>query len=125
MQIDPIIMKQLALLALCWGFSSAGRTHASETISEPFLGVRLIEVVNPASIPRPLYLNIVEIDLSEPTLSFKMTPRRRWNASKFRGHRRRDYPPDDSLLSHRAKRTARDQRLVLRRRFHPQHLDEQ
>jgi hypothetical protein len=46
---------------------------AAEIVTEPFLGVRRIEIIE--TVPRPLYINVVEIDLNEPTLSFRVTPR--------------------------------------------------
>jgi hypothetical protein len=46
---------------------------AVEVITEPFLGVRRIELIE--TVPRPLYINIIEVDLTEPTLSFRVSPR--------------------------------------------------
>lgn len=45
---------------------------ATQTITQPFLGVRLIHQTETS--PRPLNINVVEIDLTAPGLSFMMTP---------------------------------------------------
>jgi hypothetical protein len=46
--------------------------HATQVITEPFLGVR--HIYQTETSPRPLKIHVVEIDLSAPGLSFQVTP---------------------------------------------------
>lgn len=50
----------------------APAAHAQEIVTEPFLGIRHIQRVSAG--PRPLFVNVLEIDLSAPGLSFRLTP---------------------------------------------------
>lgn len=45
---------------------------AQDRVAEPFVGVRHIQQV--VNVPRPLFVNVLEIDLSAPGLSFRLTP---------------------------------------------------
>ncbi|MDZ4818136.1 MAG: phosphodiester glycosidase family protein [Planctomycetota bacterium] len=63
----------IALLLMTAAVSSVGTAAASQTMEEPFIGVRHYQEV--LISPRPLFINVVEIDLSAPGLSFKVTPR--------------------------------------------------
>ena len=51
----------------------AGSAHATQTITEPFLGVERIHQTETS--PRPLQINVSIIDLSAPGISFTVTPR--------------------------------------------------
>lgn len=64
----------MALRVLACGFvlSQVLLVHAGEIFSEPFLGVRHIQRVE--SSPRPLFINVLELDLESPELSFQVTP---------------------------------------------------
>lgn len=94
--------------------SHAARAPAVEIVTHPFLGVKRTELINPATIPRPLYVNIIEIDLAEPTLSFRVTPRAPGTPPLSGG-----IPAETHLQTTRsflaAERPTRNQRLVLRR----------
>ncbi len=48
-------------------------SHATEAVSQPFLGITHVERAD--TLPRPLYINTVEIDLSAPGIDFRLTPR--------------------------------------------------
>jgi len=55
------------------GFALCARwAIAAQTITEPFLGIRHIHQTE--TTPRPLNVNVVEIDLRAPGLSFQLTP---------------------------------------------------
>jgi hypothetical protein len=62
---------RLVAVALAIGCLSAKPLRATEHISQPFLGVQYAERIE--TLPRPLYINVIKIDLSEPTLSFRVT----------------------------------------------------
>ncbi len=51
----------------------AGTASATQVVTEPFLGVRRIHQIETS--PRPLNINVVEIDLTAPGISFMMSPR--------------------------------------------------
>ena len=51
----------------------AGSAKGAQTVTYPFLGVTLYHET--LSSPRPLSINVAEIDLSAPGISFMMTPR--------------------------------------------------
>lgn len=57
------------VLVIALGASAAS---AAQVVTQPFLGVRHIHQTETS--PRPLNINVVEIDLSAPGLSFQMTP---------------------------------------------------
>lgn len=68
------------LVTRCLGFPAlllcglmATASGAAQVISEPFLGVR--HIYQTETSPRPLKIHVVEIDLSAPGLSFRVTPR--------------------------------------------------
>jgi hypothetical protein len=64
------------LAALALGLassSSAGQAGASERVSRPFVGVTLVSSVE--TLPRPIRMHIVDIDLSAPGIRFRLTPR--------------------------------------------------
>ena len=63
------------LAALALGLassSSAGQAGASERVSRPFVGVTLVSSVE--TLPRPIRMHIVNIDLSAPGVRFRLTP---------------------------------------------------
>jgi len=53
--------------------SSAGQAGASERVSRPFVGVTLTSGVE--TLPRPIRMHIVNIDLAAPGIRFRLTPR--------------------------------------------------
>jgi len=59
----------LLLVSVCLANSAA----AIQTVTEPFLGVKLYRRTE--SSPRPLNISVFEIDLSAPGLNFLVTPR--------------------------------------------------
>jgi hypothetical protein len=61
----------LLLLVFIGGFA-ASSVHATQVITEPFLGVQLIHQTETS--PRPLSIWVTMIDLSAPGLSFELTP---------------------------------------------------
>jgi len=64
--------ERFTLMLLCCWFATAA-ANAAQTITEPFLGVR--HIFQTETSPRPLKIHAVEIDLSAPGLSFRVTPR--------------------------------------------------
>ena len=48
-------------------------THAEDRVQEPFRGVKYVERV--VDVPRPLFVNVLEIDPAAEGLSFRATPR--------------------------------------------------
>jgi hypothetical protein len=62
---------RIGLLLAC-GLVSA-RATGTQTVSYPFLGVKLFHQVETS--PRPLNINVVEIDLTAPGLGFQVTPK--------------------------------------------------
>lgn len=61
-----------AVVAGMIGGGFAPAAGAEEIVTEPFLGIRHIQRVSAA--PRPIFVNALEIDLSAPGLSFRLTP---------------------------------------------------
>jgi hypothetical protein len=59
------------MLLCCWFATVAA--SAAQTITEPFLGIR--HIFQTETSPRPLKIHVIEIDLSAPGLSFRVTPR--------------------------------------------------
>lgn len=51
----------------------AGLASATQTVTQPFLGIKLYHRTETS--PRPLNINVAEIDLTAPGLSFLVTPR--------------------------------------------------
>ena len=51
----------------------AGLASAAQTVTQPFLGIKLYHRTETS--PRPLNINVAEIDLTAPGLSFLVTPR--------------------------------------------------
>lgn len=62
----------LPLLGVCVWLSLFGAARSGQVITEPFLGVQHIQAVE--TLPRPLFVNAVKIDLNASGLSFKVTP---------------------------------------------------
>lgn len=65
-RIAPAIAAVMALAI------AAPSAVAQEIVTEPFLGIRHIQRVSEG--PRPLFVNVLEIDLTAPGLSFRLTP---------------------------------------------------
>src|SRR4051812_2792635 len=66
----------LLLQKLCFGMALAAisSVFASEQISHPFQGITLTS--RAMTVPRRVTQHIVQIDLSAPEISFKLTPHR-------------------------------------------------
>ncbi len=60
------------LLILALAFPAAGLSLASETVTYPFFGVT--HTYRMETSPRPLRIHVITIDLTNPTLSFLVTP---------------------------------------------------
>ena len=69
-------MKRSATIAGCVGLAvgATATTAAGQVVeSQPYLGVTLYSITQ--SIPRPLNIRLIEIDLTHPDLRFRMSPR--------------------------------------------------
>ena len=62
----------VALVATVVIFIATGPARSQDRVSEPFLGIRHIQRL--VAEPRPMFINALEIDLSAPGLSFRLTP---------------------------------------------------
>jgi exopolysaccharide biosynthesis protein len=65
--------KLICVVQLLTGLSFATSAEAIQTVTEPFLGVKLYHRTETS--PRPLNISVFEIDLAAPGLSFLVTPR--------------------------------------------------
>lgn len=68
-----LMQRSCWMLVVFLGAFCAERCYSVQTISEPFLGVKLYHRTETS--PRPLNISVAEIDLSAPGLSFLVTPR--------------------------------------------------
>jgi exopolysaccharide biosynthesis protein len=68
-----LVNKSLYLSALVFCGVLAEFTAAAQTATQPFLGVKLYHET--LTTPRPLNINVLEIDLTAPGISFLVTPR--------------------------------------------------
>src|SRR5262245_23814941 len=79
----------LMLVVVLGGFC-AEIAFAVQTVSEPFLGVKLYHRTETS--PRPLNISVAEIDLTAPGLSFLVTPRGPAPQPEFNG------VPDETVI---------------------------
>ena len=61
----------IAILVLC--IMATSLASAAQTVTQPFLGIKLYHRTETS--PRPLNINVAEIDLTAPGISFLVTPR--------------------------------------------------
>jgi exopolysaccharide biosynthesis protein len=68
-----LVSKGCLILTVLFCGLFGGGAAAVQTVSQPFLGVKLYQQTETS--PRPLNINVLEIDLSAPGISFLVTPR--------------------------------------------------
>jgi exopolysaccharide biosynthesis protein len=64
-------MRRLVLLLLAL-LGLSGALHADQVVTQPYVGVTRIERTE--TLPRPLHMHVVQIDLTAPGLRFKLSP---------------------------------------------------